>query len=184
MFISRAILTCCTVALVTWVRPCGAAEEPSPEPPVEAVELRVIGTVLLPDGRPATGAIVRSFDRFDHSRRTTNTDRFGKFDLEDPCLGGLWLHAMSSDGSGQAVVSVPEVAVRSALSRPLTVTLQPAKPYQVVVTAEGRRVEGARWYPRNRSKLPFTASGPATEFSPLDRSRTESRTFPLGMYSR
>jgi hypothetical protein len=121
-----------------------AADEARPESPLASAELNVTGTALLPDGSPAAGAAVRSFDYYPPSNRTTTADRLGKFELKGPLLSGLRLHVMSPDAHDQAVLFVPEEAVRSFLSQPLTIVLQPAKRHWIEVTAKGRPVEGAR----------------------------------------
>ncbi|MGH7136505.1 MAG: hypothetical protein ACREHD_12250, partial [Pirellulales bacterium] len=145
MYARSTFFACCFLLVVFMsTRPCRADEAAKLDsPPPASAEFIVTGTVLLPDGRPAAGAIVRSYDRFDHSQRATTADRLGKFELPDPCLSGLRLHATSPDGRNQAVLLVPEEAVRSSLSQPLTIVLEPAKPHQVVVTAKGRPIEGA-----------------------------------------
>lgn len=117
---------------------------PPEEPLLASAELTVRGKVVLPDGSPAAGAIVRWYDYYSGEKRATVDERTGKFELQAACLGGLRLHATSADGRDQAVLLVADEAVRSYLSRPLTVVLRPAKPHQVVVTAQGRPVEDAQ----------------------------------------
>lgn len=107
------------------------------------LELMAKGTALLPDGRPAPGAIIYSRDNFDHSSRLTRADRTGAFELQDPFLSDLRLHATTPDGRYQATMLVGEEAVRSAISRPLTIKLEKSKPHLVVVMAKGEPVEGA-----------------------------------------
>ncbi|HEV7225442.1 MAG TPA: hypothetical protein VGN42_22240, partial [Pirellulales bacterium] len=134
---------CLLVAVWAPTRLSLAADEARPESPLASAELNVSGTALLPDGSPAAGTAVRSFD-YTRSTRTTIADRLGKFELKGPLLSGLRLHVMSPDAHDQAVLFVPEEAVRSFLSQPLTIVLQPAKRHWIEVTAKGRPVEGAR----------------------------------------
>jgi hypothetical protein len=140
MYARAALFAGCFVVVGLATRPCRANDE---SPPAEAAELLVTGTALLPDGSPAAGAVVRLYD-YPESTRTTTADGFGKFVLKGPCLSGLRLHALTLDEHNQAVVFIPEDAVRSHLTQPLTISLQPAKPHQVVVNARGQPVKGAR----------------------------------------
>ncbi len=107
-------------------------------------ELTLKATVLLPDGSPAAGAIVRSSDHYEDSVRTATADASGQFELHDPFLYGIQLYVLSADQRHQAVHWVAEEAVRLAVAEPLTIRLERARPHLVIVTAGGEPVEGAQ----------------------------------------
>ena len=131
-----ALLAC--AALVLAPRFVFADDQPGDS----AVELTANGTVVLPDGSPAAGAIIYSRDNYDHSLRTATADPSGAFELQAAFLSGVQLHATTPDGRQQTVLRIAEEAVRSAISRPLTVKLEPAKPHLVVVTSKVNRSKG------------------------------------------
>lgn len=162
-------------------------------------ELTLKATVLLPDGSPAAGAIVRSHDHYEQSLKTATTDASGRFELRDPFLIGVSLHVLSADERHQAALRIAEEAVRSALAQPLTIKLQRAKPHLVVVTAGGEPIEGAHvcvtgsvaqqkgvtrddgaaivWLPADETVQSVVAWHPQRGVNGIDeRGRAESRT--------
>lgn len=108
-----------------------------------AAELTMTATILLPDGSPATRAVVRSFNNIDTSMREVTADSAGRFELRDVFVNSMQLHILSADGGSQKVIHVPGAAVRSRLTKPVTITLEPAATHRVLVTDSGRPVKGA-----------------------------------------
>ena len=99
--------------------------------------------VLMPDGSPAKGAMVQSLRMFEPRPITVSANDEGKVQLRDAFLGGVRIAAASADGRYQATLTISETDARTALARPQTITLKPAVPHQVTVTADGEPVEGA-----------------------------------------
>jgi hypothetical protein len=115
------------------------ADEPS-----NAGLVTVTGTVLMPDGSPASGATVASTDESEDSPTVARTNDAGRFQLQGILGNGAQLHARSADGSLQTTLQVPSVAVRTAFSSPIRLTLAPALTHEVTVLSDGRPVKEAR----------------------------------------
>jgi hypothetical protein len=108
-----------------------------------AGQLTLSGTVLLPDGSPAAGAIVLSGPGSDRWQQTVKTDSAGRFAVSDVFGSGVRLQATSSDGSLIATWLISAVATRNALASPIELTLKPAKAHNVMVIADGKPAAGA-----------------------------------------
>ncbi|SIO32579.1 hypothetical protein SAMN05444166_3800 [Singulisphaera sp. GP187] len=124
--------------------PTDVAAEPgptavSPSPPDLVT---VNGTVLMPDGAPAAGAIVKSVAERDEAA-VARTDASGRFQLRGGFDNGGLLHVRSEDGDHQTTLAVPSLAVRTAFAAPIELKLTPALTQIVAVEAAGRPVAGA-----------------------------------------
>jgi hypothetical protein len=114
--------------------------------PRGAVEHRLAlkGTVVLPDGSPASGATVEAMPGLEERTLVAHTDREGRFELHGLFGNGARLHASSADGDQQATRLLGSDAVRSVVAAgPIVLKLAPASRRAVMVRAEGRPVEGA-----------------------------------------
>lgn len=112
-------------------------------PDSSPVELTLNATILLPDGRPAAGAVVHSHDNFIQTKRTVQANASGTIELKDSFLSGMRIHALSADGHAQSTLLIPDAAVRSLLLQPVTIQLEPATTHRIMVTSDGQPVENA-----------------------------------------
>ena len=128
--------------------PAQAAVPAKPGPAAEADSgpglLIATGTVLMPDGSPASGATLTSTAESDAGPTVVRADEAGRFRLRGRFGNGGRLHASSADGSHQAVWTVSADLARVVLGSPLELRLAPATSHRVTVLAEGRPVEGAQ----------------------------------------
>src|SRR5262249_19439899 len=106
--------------------------------------LTLTGTVRMPDGSPAPGAIVEATGDPDEAPIVARADRAGRFQLRGVFGTGAQFYARSADGLHQATRIIPAVVVRSIASGSIALTLAPAVGHEVIVRADGRPVEGAR----------------------------------------
>lgn len=125
--------------------PAGAVVQPKApaDDPARDGLLTITGTVLLPDGSPASGATVASITEPGDPPNSTRTDATGRFQLRDMLGNGGHLHARTVDGTDQAIWQIPSFAARSALAAPLVIKLSPAIAHVVTVESAGRPVAGA-----------------------------------------
>ncbi|MGQ0636872.1 MAG: M56 family metallopeptidase [Planctomycetaceae bacterium] len=113
-------------------------------PPAEWL-LTVTGRVVLPDGSPAQNAIVRTTTYANEDQPTAaRTNDAGEFRLVGNFGYVFRLHALSADGRQQTARILAAGSVRAAAASGITLTLQPAVPYEVSVTAEGKPMAGAQ----------------------------------------
>ena len=100
-------------------------------------------SVRMPDGSPAAGTVVESHSDPLTPAVTSLTDAAGTATLRDTFDNGAQIYARTADGAHQAVLMAPAANVRSMTATPVEVTLAPAVPHDVSVTAQGQTVEGA-----------------------------------------
>jgi hypothetical protein len=122
----------CTVAF---------ADEPGPAArPADEMRVMLTGTVRMPDGAPAPGAIVQWTGVPEGPPIVAHADGTGRFELRGMFGNGAQLHASSADGNHQTTRIIPAAVVRSA--SPVVLTLAPAIRRAVLVRAQGRAAEG------------------------------------------
>ncbi len=76
------------------------------------------GTVRMPDGQPAVGAIVKSTSQSEEPTAFARTNHAGRFEVRGVWGHGASLHIMSADGNHQATLKVPAVAIRVTSASP------------------------------------------------------------------
>jgi Thioredoxin-like len=115
-----------------------------PAPPQTKGQLTVTGSVLMPDGSPAAGAIVSSLERKGVDTVTAKAGPDGSFQLSAQSWYDCRLHARSADETHQATLFIPSALVRSELAKPVELKLVPALEYVVSVRAGDKPVETAQ----------------------------------------
>jgi hypothetical protein len=99
----------CLLAVALWLTPLlQAGDEPAQDPKPSArppAQLTVKATVVLPDGFPASQAIIHSYDNLNFSKRTAIADNLGQIELQDLFLGDLRGDAASRGGDGERTAS-------------------------------------------------------------------------------
>jgi RNA polymerase sigma factor (sigma-70 family) len=106
-------------------------------------QLTITGTILIPNGSAAAGAVVSSRGDNEGLVTTVRTDSQGRFRLMGEFGNGCWLHAHSADMSHQTTFQVPEGLTRKRFATPVEMKLTPAREHVVTVTTENTPVEGA-----------------------------------------
>ena len=104
--------------------------------------LAVSGVVRMPDGSPASGAIIESAMQ-DQPTLVVRADTAGRFRLEGVFGNGSRLFAHTPDGTLQVARMTPADAARVDLAAPVELKLAPAAAHELTVRAEGKPVEGA-----------------------------------------
>ncbi len=139
------LVRACVIVSCSLARLAACADEPGP-PANQADEplLTITGTVLMPDGSPAQGAIVESSPEAREAPRAACADDTGRFQLGGVFGNGALLHARSAAGDYQTTRIISAVDVRAVAATPIELTLAPAIRHEVVVLAGGRPVEGAQ----------------------------------------
>ncbi|MCH7990449.1 MAG: hypothetical protein IID46_15015, partial [Planctomycetes bacterium] len=139
--------------------------------------LTLRATVLMPDGSPAVGAIVKLIDFSGKSRHIAHADESGQIRLRDEFVGSTVIHASSVNGALQTTLVTSAAEARSVFATPIELTLALVVEQEVVVLSEGRPVAGARVMakgahyfrvygvtgPEGRVKLRLPASEPLRE---------------------
>lgn|GEM_PF-3564385 len=121
-----------------------ASKSPKPAAIASAPgQVTVTGTVLMPDGSPAAGAIVESIPDREEPPNIVRTDEAGRFQLQGVFGNGSRLHIRSADGSHLATLLQSAVGVRTAFASPVKLTLAPALVHDLTVLSGGRPVAGA-----------------------------------------
>lgn len=124
------------------------AGKPSEPPPSQiaprAGELTITGTVLMPDGSPAAGAVVSSLHGEEGLARTVRADSHGRFRLTGHFGLNCRLHAYTADMSFQTTFHISEVLARKRSATAVEMKLTRAREHVVTVTAENVPVEGAQ----------------------------------------
>ncbi len=162
MFLNKLKTTCVAALLAAGLIATGAAvsayQDAAPDPadaragaavkqgppvvtPSGTGLLTVTGTVLMPDGSPAVGATVESTAGSEEPPIIARTDDAGRFRLHGVFGNGARLHARSSVGDHQVTLEVPSVAVRTAFTSPVEMTLSPTLTHEVTILSDGRPVE-------------------------------------------
>ena len=106
--------------------------------------LTVSGTILMPDGSPASGATLASNAEENDISKVVRADEAGRFRLPGLFGNGGRLHASSADGRFQAISRFSADAARVAFGTPLVLRLSPSTTHQVTILSEGWPVTGAR----------------------------------------
>src|SRR5262249_43996052 len=131
--------------------PLGPADKVAPKPPAAAVDgpdaddglLTVSGVVRMPDGAPAVGATVRSYNAIEEAPAGARPRGAGRLQARGGLGNGCSLHAASTDARAQAVETVASVATRTTFVAPLELTLAPALAHEVTVLSGGNPLPGA-----------------------------------------
>ena len=119
--------------------------------------LTLTGRVLNSDGTPAAGALVASLPIQERSRRSTVTDKAGRFQLADLFGNSASLQATTADGKEQAVFWVATLDTRARLRSEVEMKLATAVARQFVVRSGEKPVSGA--HVRATTRLGFGAEG-------------------------
>jgi beta-lactamase regulating signal transducer with metallopeptidase domain len=106
--------------------------------------LTATGLVLHEDGSPAVGATVSVVGESEQQSPTVRAEQDGRFRLSHPFTSRSYLLAQSADRRHQAVFLVVPATARVTLQRAIELKLSPARKQQVLLTANGEPVAGAR----------------------------------------
>ena len=127
------------------VQEAGKPSEPqAPQIAARTGELTLTGTVLMPDGSPAAGAVVSSLHGEEGIATAVRVDSQGRFRLTGHFGQNCGLHAYSADMRFQTTFHIAEVLARKRSATPVEMKLTPAREHGVTVTAEKVPVEGAQ----------------------------------------